>query len=38
MKKPDPTRSWLLRLIEFLARGKETPYEKIDRKMKKGKK
>ena len=38
MKNPDPTRSWLMRLIEFLTRGKESPYEKIDRKMKKGKK
>ena len=38
MRNPDPTRSWLVRLIDFLTRGKESPYEKIDRKIKKGKK
>ena len=38
MRNPDPTRSWLIRLIDFLTRGKESPYEKIDRKIKKGKK
>ena len=35
MRNPDPTRSWLRKVLDFLTRGKENPYEKIARKTKK---
>lgn len=38
MRNPDPTRSWLLRLLDFLTKGKRNPYEKIERDIKKDKK
>ena len=38
MQNPDPRRSWLRKVLDFLTRGKENPYEKIVRKTKKDKK
>ena len=35
MQNPDPRRSWLRKVLDFLTRGKENPYEKIIRKTKK---